>query len=88
MAKVLMLIRVMPSDEAVDLDGLVDKISKGLPEGIELRESKREPIAFGAESLLMAFTMPDEEGHAYALEEYLRSFPEIQEFVTEFVTRI
>lgn len=78
----------MPVDENVDLDGLADKISKGLPKGIELHESRREPLAFGAESLLMAFAMPDEEGHVYALEEYLKGFPEIQEFMTEFVTRV
>lgn len=83
-----MLIRIMPADEDVDLDELINKISKGLPKGIELRESRREPLAFGAECLLVAFTMPDEEGYVHALEDYLRSFSEIQEFVTEFVTRV
>ncbi|MEM0090499.1 MAG: elongation factor 1-beta [Nitrososphaerota archaeon] len=88
MGKVAMLIRIMPADENVDLDGLIDKISKGLPKGIELRESRKEPLAFGAECLLVAFILPDEEGYVHTLEDYLRSFPEIQEFMTEFVTRV
>ncbi len=83
-----MLIRIMPADENVDLDELTNKISKGLPKNIELRESKKEPLAFGAECILAAFTMPDEEGYVQVLEDYLRNFPEIQEFVTEFVTRV
>ncbi|MCL7385047.1 MAG: elongation factor 1-beta [Thaumarchaeota archaeon] len=84
----LMLVKIMPADENVDLDELTNKISRNLPNGIELRETRKEPLAFGAECLLVAFTMPDEEGYAYALEDYLKSFPEIQEFVTEFVTRV
>lgn len=88
MGKVLMLVKIMPADENVDLDELTNKISRNLPNGIELRETRKEPLAFGAECLLVAFTMPDEEGYAYALEDYLKSFPEIQEFVTEFVTRV
>lgn len=88
MGKVLMLIKIMPADESIDLDELSNKISKNLPNGIELRESRKEPLAFGAECLLVAFTMPDEEGYVCVLEDYLRSFPEIQEFVTEFVTRV
>ncbi|MCS7136068.1 MAG: elongation factor 1-beta [Nitrososphaerota archaeon] len=88
MGKVVMLIRIMPTDENVDLDELTEKISKGLPEGIELRESRKEPIAFGADCLLAAFIMPDEEGYVHILEDYLRSFPEIQELMTEFVTRV
>lgn len=88
MGKVVMLIKIMPADENVDLDELANKISKDLPEGIELRESRKEPLAFGTECLLAAFIVPDEEGYVHTLENYLRSFSEIQEFVTEFVTRV
>lgn len=88
MAKVVILMRLLPSNEDVNLDELAKKLLKNLPENIEVKDVRREPIAFGAESLLVAFSIPDEEGYVQRLEDYLRSIDEIQEFITEFISRL
>ncbi|MCF8885495.1 MAG: elongation factor 1-beta [Nitrososphaerota archaeon] len=80
MAKVFMIVRIMPTDEDVDLEELVSKIKSSLPENIEVSSTKIEPFAYGLNVLNVVFKMPDEEGYPAKLEEYLKSFEEISEF--------
>lgn len=80
MAKVFMIVRIMPVDEDVDLEELVSKIKLSLPENIEVFSTKIEPFAYSLNILNVVFKMPDEEGYSAKLEEYLKSFKEIGEF--------
>ena len=88
MARIAMLLRIMPADQDVDLDNLVEKIRKGLPSGFELRDVKIKPFAFGMSVVEAMFTIPEEEGASARLEEYLRGFEDIQEINVLMSTRL
>lgn len=87
MAKVLIIVRVMPADSETDVDELARKISSSPIEGIEVASVTKEPMAFGMSSLLVSFLVPEEEGATERLEEYLSSFSEIGETSIEGMTR-
>ena len=82
-----MLIRVMPVDSEVDLDGLAERIKKGLPSGFKLVSTSKEPIGFGMESLIVGISVPEEEGVTDRLEEYLRSIEGVGEVQVEALGR-
>ncbi|MEM3643914.1 MAG: elongation factor 1-beta [Nitrososphaerota archaeon] len=88
MAKVIVLIKIMPVDESVDVDNLLSKIKIGLPENIELLSVRTEPFVFGLKVINALFRMPDEEGYPNKLEEYLRGFPEVGEFEVSSISRV
>lgn len=88
MAKVAVLIRIMPVDESVDIDDLINKIRTSLPEKIELASFKTEPFVFGLTVINALFKMPDEEGYPNKLEEYLKRFPEVGELEVVSMSRV
>jgi len=79
MAKVVVLVRIMPLDESIDVNNLLLKIKSKLPENIELVSVKTEPFVFGLNVINALFKMPDEEGYPNILEEYLKGFEEVGE---------
>ena len=88
MARVAMLLRIMPADQDVDLNNLIEKIREGLPSEFELRDVKIKPFAFGLSVIEAMFTLPEEEGASARLEEYLRGFEDIQEINVLMSTRL
>jgi len=62
MGNVIMKLRVMPSDVDVDLGKLLEKIKNIQIEGVDIRDSAIQPIAFGLKALLLIAVMPDREG--------------------------
>ncbi len=62
MAKVLMKLRVMPKDLDVDLNAVLEKIKNIQIEGVEIRDSAIQPVAFGLKALVLVAVMPDAEG--------------------------
>lgn len=88
MAKVMVLVRIMPIDESTDVDNLLNKIKTSLPENIELISVKTEPFIFGIKVINALFKMPDEEGYPNKLEEYLKGFPEVGEFEVASMSRV
>ena len=88
MARVAMLLRIMPADQDVDLNNLIEKIREGLPSEFELRDVKIKPFAFGMSVIEAMFTLPEEEGASARLEEYLRGFEDIQEINVLMSTRL
>ncbi len=62
MAKVMMKLRVMPSDVDVNLDEVLERIKDIQIEGVELRDASVQPVAFGLKALVLLAVMPDAEG--------------------------
>ncbi|AIG97451.1 elongation factor 1-beta [Archaeoglobus fulgidus] len=62
MGSVMMKIRVMPSDVDVDLNEVLEKIKNIQMEGVEIRDSAIQPIAFGLKAIVLMAVMPDMEG--------------------------
>ncbi|HDN74368.1 MAG TPA: elongation factor 1-beta [Archaeoglobus sp.] len=62
MGKVLMKIRVMPTDVNTNLNDIQNEIKKIKLESLEIRDFSIKPIAFGLKSLIVLAVLPDKEG--------------------------
>jgi len=47
MAKLLLIVKILPTGIEVDLDDLSTKIKSALKDNIELAKYEKEPLAFG-----------------------------------------
>ncbi|RLF09146.1 MAG: elongation factor 1-beta [Thermoprotei archaeon] len=89
MAKVVVLLRVLPTDVDVDVEGLKEKIEKALGGGYTLQAYRVEPIAFGLKALKLRILMPEEtEGGTSSLEEVIKGVEGVGEVEVEFVSRL
>jgi translation elongation factor aEF-1 beta len=87
MARVILSVRIMPQDSEVDLERLEARIREGLPEGFRLLSVSREAVAFGLESLVAWFSVPEQEGVTDLLESYLTSVDGVGEISVEAMSR-
>ncbi|MEM0440096.1 MAG: elongation factor 1-beta [Candidatus Caldarchaeum sp.] len=88
MAKVLMVVRILPKDSDTNLDDLAKAVAANLPNGVTISEKKVEEIGFGLKALVVGFLMPEVDGIGEALEQYLSTVELIGEFDVQSVTRI
>jgi len=69
MTDVLVVLKVFPEGDDINLDNLADNISKKLPEGYKLVRKDTEPIAYGLKALVLYIQMPEQtEGGTDTLE--------------------
>jgi translation elongation factor aEF-1 beta len=87
MGRVLYIVRVMPADSDVAVEELLKKIAESLPQGVELRDHAKESMGFGIESLVLALSLPEEEGITERVEEGIRSVEGVGEVQVEGLTR-
>jgi elongation factor 1-beta len=89
MAKVLVLLKILPEDINIDLEDLKERIKKALPEGYEVKGYDIEPIAFGLKALRLYVTIPEEtEGGTEPLERIVSSVEGVSQVEVEAVHRI
>jgi len=89
MAKVVVSVRIFPSDVTVDLDPLKQKIKNSLPEYASVYKFVEEPIAFGLVVLIADIVVPEEKpGGLDDVEKRLRKINEISEIQTLMVRRV
>ncbi|MGC9071525.1 MAG: elongation factor 1-beta [Acidilobus sp.] len=89
MARVAVLMTVIPSSIDVNLPDLVKEIERSLPSDFKLLSSAEEPLAFGIKALKLVVSMPEDyEGGTDSLEEAVRSVPGVEEVQVEAVTRL
>ncbi|MET1124697.1 MAG: elongation factor 1-beta [Archaeoglobaceae archaeon] len=60
MARVMVKLKVMPEDVNVNLEEVIERIKDIQIEGVEVRDWKIQPVAFGLKALLVLAVMPDE----------------------------
>ncbi len=87
MARVLLAVRIMPQDSEIDLDALSNELKEKLPADFKILSVSREAVAFGLESLVAWFSVPEEEGVTGRLESYLMSINGVGEFSVEAMSR-
>ncbi len=89
MARVLVVMKVMPEDIDIDLEELKEKIRSKLPQGYEIARHDIEPIAFGLKALRLYIIMPEEtEGGTDPLEKIVNSVEGVSQAEVEIVHRL
>ncbi len=80
MAKVAVLMRILPEDASTKPETLLEKIKEKLPEKYHVAQYQAEPIAFGLEALRVIILMPEDvEGGTNELEEIISSIEGISQ---------
>lgn len=89
MARVLVSLKIFPSDVDVSRDALKKEIEKNLPEYASVYRFEEEPIAFGLVALIAHILVPeDRTGGIDEVESSLRKIGKISNFQTLMVRRI
>lgn len=69
MADMLVVLKVYPEGDEVDLNKVSEEVTKKLPQGYKLVRKETEPIAFGINALILYIQMPEQsEGGTDELE--------------------
>jgi elongation factor 1-beta len=84
---VFMVVRLLPSDADADIGSILESVSKNLPEGVRVGDSRVEEIGFGVRALIVGFILPESEGVGEKLENCLSTLQDV-EYEVVSVTRV
>ena len=89
MAKVLISLKVFPSDVDVNLESLKKKIEECLPDFASVYRFEEEPIAFGLVAIIAHVLVPeDKAGGIDEVEAALKKIDEISNFQALTIRRV
>ena len=80
MARLLLIVKILPTGVEINLEELVESIKTSLKDGIELKNYVKEPLAFGLEFIKAEFTLDDAEGQMNSLEKTVTDTNGVSEF--------
>lgn len=88
-ARVAVVLKILPEDVSVDLENIVAEIKRRLPAEYGLEAWDEEPIAFGLKALRVLVTMPEEsEGGTEPLEQLISQVPGVSQVEVVVVHRV
>ncbi|WP_221287126.1 elongation factor 1-beta [Stygiolobus caldivivus] len=89
MTDVLVILKVYPESDEINLDTLTEEINKKLPQGYKLVRKDTEPIAYGLKALVAYIQMPENtEGGTEALEDIVNGIQGVSHAEVVGVTRL
>lgn len=88
MGKVLAVISVLPTGTDVNLEQLEKSIRDNIPKGVVLKESRKEPFAFGINALKLSFLLSDTAGGTDNIEKAIRNLDGVGEVRVEYVSLV
>jgi translation elongation factor aEF-1 beta len=87
--KVMVSLKIFPSDIDVDREALKKEIEKALPDFASVYRFEEEPIAFGLVAVIAHVLVPeDREGSIDEVESSLKKMDKISDFQTIMVRRV
>jgi elongation factor 1-beta len=87
MARLVARIRILPAEAESNLENVVESIKKTVPQGMEMKNSSMEPIAFGLKAIVGDFLLDDAEGQMDKLEESIKSVDGVGEIEVTNISR-
>jgi elongation factor 1-beta len=87
MARLVARIRILPAEAESNLESVTELIKKSIPQGMEMKSSSMEPIAFGLEAIVGDFLLDDAEGQMDKLEESIKSVQGVGEIEVTNISR-
>ncbi len=89
MARVLVVLKIFPSDIDISLNGLKKEIQQKLPSYVSVHKFEEEPIAFGLVALIAYLVLPEEKsGGIDEVESCLKKIEKVSDFQTVMVSRV
>ncbi|MFX1264013.1 MAG: elongation factor 1-beta [Promethearchaeota archaeon] len=88
MARVVVTLKIMPDDVDVDLDALLERIRKIIPEGTDIRATEIAPVAFGLKALRMNIAREESMGGTDDVETAINSLEGVAQVEVERVSRM
>jgi len=89
LARVLVSMKIFPSDIDVNLEELKKEIVKKIPSFASIHKFEEEPIAFGLVALIAYIVLPeDRSGGIDEVESSLQKIEKISDFQTLMVSRV
>ncbi|MFL6475808.1 MAG: elongation factor 1-beta [Nitrososphaera sp.] len=87
MARLVVRIRILPAEAESNLEEVVELITRSVPEGMEMKSSTLEPIAFGLKAIVGDFLLDDAEGQMDKLEESIKAVEGVGELEVMNISR-
>ncbi|MFL6498943.1 MAG: elongation factor 1-beta, partial [Nitrososphaera sp.] len=87
MARLVVRIRILPAEAESNLEGVVELLKRSVPEGMEMKCSTLEPVAFGLKAIVGDFLLDDAEGQMDKLEESIKAVEGVGELEVMNISR-
>jgi len=87
MARLVVRMRILPAEAESNLEEVIELIEKSVPEGMEMKSSSLEPIAFGLKAVISDFLLDDAEGQMDKLEESIKRVQGVGEIEVTNISR-
>jgi elongation factor 1-beta len=88
MARVVMTMKIMPDGIEIDLDDLLERIKKVIPEGTDVGAVEMQPVAFGLKAIRMNLVRDESLGGTDDIETAISAVEDVAQVEVEMVSRM